>query len=699
MNSTLLRQTSFDQRSAAVIETEVSFARALQRFAEPLRTLSDSAIRYVNAVGREVVLIGGECRCGRNGSASLKTSRRKHYKENVEHAGHELGRVEICCPANSPDGQKSLASLVTLARQELVRAEDEFALLAELSASWESLQAVYDLNADFSSSQDPKSLLVKITERTTAINPRVKAALWLEDGVQLVAAATNTASDLKPRSRTSGAIGDAFLKRRSAIFNDHSEIHIDIESEPELRSAKRMTILPLTTRVSTYGVLVVWLESDEATFDSRMMRLLDTLALQAAMVVENDHLNRDSIQNEKLKQEIDIGSKIQQTLLSGTAPVGLDAIKIAAASISSQKIDGDFYEFIEHGNDCFDVIIGDVMGKGIPAALVGAATKNSFLRAIGRLQAADESFRPSPERIVSWVNLDVTPKLISLDSFVTACYTRFDLGKKEMTFVDCGHTKTIHYRFRDGQISFLEGENLPLGFSNAEIFVQKTIPIEEGDLLFFYSDGVTETKNPLGELFGESRLLEFIRLIADLEPETIISTLIDNLFRFSSEEKFNDDLTCVVIRYGEVKSTCWRESISESFDSRLDELGQVREFTRRVAAFVPVVPLDETRVSELELAVAEAFTNIVRHACGGASGTPISFSATRSANGIELVFSYEGTGFDPRKVPPPVFDGSADGGFGLFIIENCVDFVGYLTDKNNRHSIHLVKNSPGKEEN
>jgi phosphoserine phosphatase RsbU/P len=167
------------------------------------------------------------------------------------------------------------------------------------------------------------------------------------------------------------------------------------------------------------------------------------------------------------------------------------------------------------------------------------------------LQASENSLPPSAEKIVEFVNRDVTPKLIRFESFVTACYTRFDLAKSEITFVDCGHTKTIHFDARERCISLLEGENLPLGFSEGEVFVEKSVKVESGDVLFFYSDGVTETKNPEGELFGDLRLKEFISQNAQTEPQKIISTLIETLKEYSNETKFNDDLTCVAVRFGQ----------------------------------------------------------------------------------------------------------------------------------------------------
>lgn len=669
------------------------FFDAFHRFTEPFGFWSGASFSYYSNNGEHVATVGDECRC-RGGLPAPKGAfgARMHVMREVRQNGYALGRVVLCCARSTPHAERTLESLVSLALGEMRRMDDESALFAELSASWESLQAVYDLSSDFSSHHDPASLLIKITERTTAIHADINTVLWLEHDSHLRPGASNGTSLLKPRRKEAGAIGDAFMRRESVIYNDAGRIPSAPDAEPELAAAQCLAILPLRTRLATYGVMAAWINVKGFGFDSRTMRLLETLAVHAAMVIENDRLLKESIQNERLKQEIDIGSKIQMELLSGTPPVQYEGIEIGAASISSQKIDGDFYEFIEHGDDCFDIIVGDVMGKGIPAALVGAATKNSFLRAVGRLQAYEHSFRPSAEKIVCWVNRDVTPKLTRLDSFVTVCYTRIDLASKRVTFVDCGHTKTIHYRAATGEITFLEGENVPLGFSEGEVFVEQSIEFNDGDLLFFYSDGVTETRNPSGDMFGEERLAEFVGLLSALPPQRIIDTLIENLFRFTTERKFNDDFTCVAIRFGgDAASRTERERLTR-FCGSMSELGSLREFVRTAATVLPAEPLDTESIHELELAATEAFTNVIRHAIGDSAESEITVAARGCDESLELTISHRGQPFDPADVPPPNFDGSVDGGFGLFIIENCVDFVGYSADMTDGSTIRMIKN-------
>ncbi len=129
------------------------------------------------------------------------------------------------------------------------------------------------------------------------------------------------------------------------------------------------------------------------------------------------------------------------------------------------------------------------MGKGVPAALMGAATKTQLVRAIAVLKSAG---LPDPEQIITQVHRLMTPQLLSLESFVTLCYARFDLARRQIIFVDCGHTRILHHRCAAGACVALQGDNVPLGFSATEEYRQVTSGFGAGDRFLFYSDGVTE---------------------------------------------------------------------------------------------------------------------------------------------------------------------------------------------------------------
>ena len=444
----------------------------------------------------------------------------------------------------------------------------------------------------------------------------------------------------------------------------------------------------------------------------RMMAGQRILDLQAVLF---QSLTRHKRAEEELgrarKREVGIGAKIQQTLLLGQPPRGLTGMSVAALTIPSQQIDGDFYDFFQHNDKCLDVVVGDVMGKGVPAALLGAAIKSHLLRALGHLIAAAPapSVRggpvrlPEPEEIVAWVHKEVTSQFIGLDTFETLCYFRIDLDRQVVKFVDCGHTATIHFRHRSGTCRLLQGDNMPLGFSEREVYTQAAVPFEPGDIFFFYSDGVTEAQNEAEEFFGVNRLGDLIQASGHLSPEELTQAVQRAVVEFSGADTFADDLTCVALKVAPLPAIPAEDAVPArpmahatlEVASDLGELAAIwefiRAFGRQLAAAAPNNPwLDqEDRLFHMELAANEVASNIIKHAYEGQTDQRIQVVAEAYDDRISVNLYHDGTPFDPDAVSPPTFDGSREGGFGVFIIQQSVDEVSYTQDEQGRNCISL----------
>ncbi|MDX2034409.1 MAG: SpoIIE family protein phosphatase [Blastocatellia bacterium] len=602
----------------------------------------------------------------------------------------ETGRLLVCAPASQPGLSDAMEQLLaTIDRQSALEQQEE-QLLDELSASWESLEAVYEISSDLGLLTTPEELLERIIYRAAAYRTGLKAVLWLErDGIGHPL--TQGVTGLAPRPMKNGLIGQVMAERNGLILNGGDRIASHPHLEEELRGASNLAVAPLTTRQHIVGALVVWQEEANGEFDSHDMRFLSALALQAAMVIENDRLHRAELESERLRQEIEIGSKIQQILLHGQIPKAFPRIEVAALSIPSRMIDGDFYDFIKPHEECLDVICGDVMGKGIPAALVGAATKSAFLRALSQLLSTKGLWRlPEPHEIVSRAHDEVVNQLIALESFVTLCYARFDLTMHQVQIVDCGHTATVRYRPETGACDLLKGVNLPIGFYEDEVYEQRAYPLAPGDLYFFYSDGLTEASDEAGEAFGEARLMEIVRRNHDLGPEALIAEMHRELIEFAGREALGDDLTYVAVRV--LPAAAPSTGLQILSDPR--NLGRCRQFAREACqALAPAA--GEEIVSELELAINEAVANVMEHAYQEREDQPIHLTAAIEKDRIAFRICHQGRSFDPATAPPPAFDGSKDGGFGLFIIAHLVDEITYDTDAQGRHTVTMIKTIPG----
>jgi len=390
------------------------------------------------------------------------------------------------------------------------------------------------------------------------------------------------------------------------------------------------------------------------------------------------------------EQEAEIGFKIQQTLLLDQPPSDFPGARVAALTIPSERISGDFYDFFRHVDKCLDVIVGDVMGKGIPAALLGAASKSTFIQALSEITAlSDRGTLPKPEEIVTLAHAKMVRQLISLESFVTVSYARFDLERCQVELVDCGHMPVIHYRHRTGTCATLKGSHVPLGVSEGEIYEQITEPFEPDDVFVFYSDGITEAQNSSGEFFGISRLAECVRLNNRLDAWQLITKIRTSVVAFSNSETFADDLTCVVIKIEERKLPLARSEIE--IPSDLGELARARAFVWEFCQGIPGGALSEDGTEKLDLAVNEALSNIMNHAYRGRTDQRIQIGAEAWPDCVILRLHHLGEPFDPSAVPPPVFNGSRENGFGVYMIRQLVDEVRYLRDERGRNCVLLVK--------
>jgi len=392
------------------------------------------------------------------------------------------------------------------------------------------------------------------------------------------------------------------------------------------------------------------------------------------------------------EQEVEIASKIQQTLLFGCPPIGFQGLELSVLALPSQKVDGDFFDFYRYGGETLDLLIGDVMGKGIAAALLGAAAKTHLQRVaaatLGELRGVDRL--PAPADLVNRLHGAIGDHLIGLNSFITLCYARLDLHRMRLELVDCGHPHSL--LVRAGQpITRLSGPNVPLGFLPEEHYEALEVELCEGDLLVLYSDGLTEAASPGGELFGIERLERVAQAGSGGTSTQLLAAIRQEVESFLDGKNPGDDLTCVVAQVG-------KRSLEPVLGYRELELRsdpyELPFLRQTVKAFLEdhFPGLDEVESYRLVLAVNEGAANVMRHAYSGRKDGWTLLICDAGANWVRFGLYHRGLPLDPQALERiGELEEPTEGGMGLFLIKSCADQVEVSTSSAGIHGLKMLR--------
>ncbi len=372
------------------------------------------------------------------------------------------------------------------------------------------------------------------------------------------------------------------------------------------------------------------------------------------------------------QRELEIGTRIQQSLLAASPLQQFDDVWLSSFNQASKGIDGDFVEVIQLGEHCVDIIMGDVMGKGVPAALMGAATKLQFSRSLAELLATQEAGLdvPQPIAIVASVHKAMTPHLQALEAFVTLSYIRLDRKRNVITWVGCGHEESLVIH-GDGQTSLLPNQHPPLGVMESIDFVQDEALLATGDALFLCSDGLADAILPRGDRIGRDLINSTVRKMVrqHATPAAVLHCLRRELLH--DGVSINDDVSLVLVMQPPEMGVQVRRELAIDIKS----LRAFREFVKQQAL---QAGMSEAEAAIFEVASVEVFTNVIRHAKGLLAGAPVELLAYCESNAFVLEVIHLGDAFTPpEELTETNFDVFPEGGFGLIIIRNACDRVEY----------------------
>jgi sigma-B regulation protein RsbU (phosphoserine phosphatase) len=337
-----------------------------------------------------------------------------------------------------------------------------------------------------------------------------------------------------------GLVGYAVLHKETVLVNDVSK---DPRYIAVLEDVRSELVIPLLLKDRCIGVFDV--ESPELNaFTSRHKEILGILASQAAVAIENARLYETVRANElRLQREIEFARRVQLALLPSDPPRKIKGVEVAARFEPARQIGGDIYDFLSPDPSTLVIAVGDVSGKGVPAALYGA-----FAGEIVRSRTFRRRFttiRSSPSGVLASMNAILHERNLE-EYFCTLCYAAFDFKKRQLVIANSGLPYPI--RRSAGKSSPIVLPGVPLGSFPGTEYEELTFDLKAGDIYVFCTDGVYETEDPQGREFGSPRVIKLVDKLADQPAQKLVDGIFESVAKFRFYGPAADDMTAVAVK-------------------------------------------------------------------------------------------------------------------------------------------------------
>lgn len=298
------------------------------------------------------------------------------------------------------------------------------------------------------------------------------------------------------------------------------------------------------------GVMSLFSKSIAGLFTQEFITLLTSLASQLAQAMtitremeakvrERDQKELALLENARVIRDMEIARQIQLSLLPENVPE-LFGVEIAGRCISAAHVGGDYYDFFRRDSDTLDILIADVSGHSVGAALIMAEVRT--------LLRAQVNSAHSASSILNTLNSQLYDDMTRAELFITMFYAKYNSTTGRLTYSNAGHNRPIIRRAGEVNCIELDTEGLIIGVKPSVVFEERSIELVSGDVLLFYTDGLTEACNPKGEMFGNERVSTYLGGLRYLSARDIIDALYNEIFEFTGSRILQDDVSIVVLK-------------------------------------------------------------------------------------------------------------------------------------------------------
>lgn len=300
-----------------------------------------------------------------------------------------------------------------------------------------------------------------------------------------------------------------------------------------------VTCFPMKMGEEALGVINVTDRSDNRPFTEDDLQLLTTLSNQAAAYLHIGKLMEERQAAQRIKQQLEIARQIQYRLIPQDAPQ-LEGLDISGRLITAEKVGGDYYDCFTADAKRPSFVVADVSGHSIGAALIMAAFRSAI-----RAQK-DADFTPS--QMVQKINSIIFEDLYQAEQFISMTYLQYVRPRKIIQYTTAGHPAPIVWRNANKSFEVVGTEDPLIGIEPRAVFHEKQMVVSSGDVIFLYTDGITEAKNRDGEMFGHERLQGCLEDAVVGDAKQIVDVIVENVQAFIDPLTPRDDITALVIK-------------------------------------------------------------------------------------------------------------------------------------------------------
>ncbi len=356
-------------------------------------------------------------------------------------------------------------------------------------------------------------------------------------------------------TRVNWGVDDTIIK--SIIYKDDEDISnycynkqeaiIETEFDQKLEygpQIKSFVALPIKSRARCHGMILIINKAAGDNFSDNDKTNLEMLMNFAAVAIDNSILLKESLARQKFEQELEIARQIQETILPDRE-AKIDGVEIGTAYFPAHEVGGDFYDIIKINEADFLFVIGDVSNKGVPAAMVMSAASAIIKTQLDR----DPSVNPA--RLVARLNNILCRGIIkSHEMFITIFIARFNMEKRELVYCNAGHLPPLFWAAAKKEMLELRSGGTFVGQFPDMDYKQGELQFRANDIIFAFTDGLTEAENAQGEFFGLERAMQVFLSVKDVTPNEFCMKVKEWVNRFAegASEDTVDDFTLVNLR-------------------------------------------------------------------------------------------------------------------------------------------------------